>query len=256
MRNIALRLAYDGTDFVGSQWQNQGRTIQGAIEEAWHQLNQEQRRIVLAGRTDAGVHAQGQVANIRSETRHSLTTIQRGLNAILPDDVRVLAVQEVDREFHARHSATGRSYRYLIDNNATELPMLRNYALGVAQHLDSEAMAAALPILEGTHDFAAFTVASAEQRTTVRHCKQARLSEYVLFDRHLLAVELSANAFLQHMVRVIVGTLLLVGRGRMSVAAFRDVLQSRNRKAAGPTAAAHGLTLMAVTYPPGYVNWN
>jgi tRNA pseudouridine38-40 synthase len=255
MRNIALRVAYDGTDFIGSQWQNQGRSIQGALEEAWQQLTQERRRVVLAGRTDAGVHAQGQVANIRSETGHSTTTIQRGLNAILPDDVQVQAVQEVDLQFHARHSATGRNYRYLIDNNPTTLPMLRNYVLSIEQRLDTETMAEALPILEGTHDFAAFTVASAEQRTTVRRCDQARLTEVTLFDRTLIAVELSANAFLQHMVRVIIGTVVLVGRGRMSVDAFRNVLQGRDRKAAGPTAAAHGLTLMAVTYPPEALDW-
>src|SRR4051812_5909793 len=116
MRNVALLIEYDGTDFVGSQWQENGRSVQGALEAAWEQLTQERRRVNLAGRTDAGVHARGQVASVRTETRHDLATIQRGLNALMPDDVAVLAVWEVAYDFHARHTAIRRDYRYLIDN--------------------------------------------------------------------------------------------------------------------------------------------
>lgn len=255
MRNIALRVAYDGTDFVGSQWQNQGRSVQAALEEAWQELTQEQRRLLLAGRTDAGVHAQGQVANVRTETRHDLTTIRRGLNALLPEDVAVQAVCEVDREFHARYNAIRREYRYLIDNSPAPLPFLRNLALRVEQPLDTAAMAEALPLLEGTHDFAAFTVNSPEQKSTVRSLYQARLSEVELFGRPLIAIDLAANAFLQHMVRVIVGTLLQIGRGRMKPAQLGAVLASRDRRAAGPTAAAHGLNLVEVVYPEKAVVW-
>lgn len=256
MRNVALRLAYDGTDFIGSQYQNQGRSVQGALEEAWQQFAQEQRRFTLAGRTDAGVHAQGQVANVRTATRHDLRTIRRGMNAILPDDVAIQAVCEVDYEFHARFTANRRDYRYLIDNNRAPLPMLRNLALHVEQPLDTAAMAAALPQLEGTHDFAAFTVNSPDQKSTVRKMFLARLDEVELFGRRLLAIDLAANAFLQHMVRVIVGTVLLVGRGRMTPEQFGEVLRQRDRKAAGPTAPAHGLTLVAVGYPPGALGWD
>lgn len=255
MRNIALLLAYDGANFVGSQFQNQGRTVQGALEDAWEELTQERRRFVLAGRTDAGVHAQGQVANVHSATRHTLTTIVRAMNALLPDDVRVLAACEVEETFHARRSAIRRDYRYLIDNRPTPLPTLRHLALHVEQTLNTDAMAEALSLLEGVHDFAAFTAPSAEQKSTLRTVYVARLGEVNMFGRAFLTIDLAANAFLQHMVRVIVGTVLLVGRGRMSVAEFRQVLEGRDRRAAGPTAPPHGLTLMGVGYPPGLVHW-
>lgn len=256
MRNVALRLAYDGTDFVGSQYQNQGRSVQGALEQAWEELTQERRRVTLAGRTDAGVHAAGQVANILTETTHSTKTILRGMNAKLPDDVAVQAVRDVGQDFHARHSANRRAYRYLIDNNDAWLPMLRHYVLYVEQKLDLAAMAEALPYLEGTHDFTAFSALVPDQRSTVRTCYTARLSEIELFGRRLIAIDLVANAFLQHMVRVIVGTALLVGRRKISPEGFRDVLEVRDRRAAGPTSVAHGLTLMSVGYPTGVLRWD
>lgn len=256
MRNIALRLAYDGTDFIGSQWQSEGRSVQGVLEAAWEQLTQERRRFMLAGRTDAGVHASGQVANVRSETRHDLGTILRGMNAILPEDVSIQAVCEVDQEFHARYGATRREYRYLIDPNPAPLPVLRNLVLHQPQPLDVAAMAGALEHLEGTHDFAAFAAAAPDQKSTVRTMYLARIHEVEMLGRRLLAVDLAANAFLQHMVRVIIGTTLLVGRQRMTVAEFRRVLERRDRKAAGKTAAAHGLTLVSVRYPSELVRWS
>ena len=256
MRNIALLLAYDGSDFIGSQWQSQGRSVQGVVEAAWEELTQERRRWTLAGRTDAGVHAQGQVANVRSETHHPLTTLVRGMNALLPEDVRVLAAREVDLEFHARYSATRRDYRYLLDVGQAPLPTLRHLVLHVEGRLDLEAMAVALPQLEGTHDFAAFTVPMPQSKSTVRTVYTARISELTLFGRKLVAIDLAANAFLQQMVRVIVGTILLVGRGRMSTADLQRVIERRDRRAAGPTAAAHGLTLTAVHYPSSLLRWD
>jgi len=258
VKNLALLLAYDGTDFIGSQLQSQsqGRSVQGALESAWEELSQERKRFTLAGRTDAGVHAHGQVANVKTETRHQLNTVLRGMNAHLPEDVRILEVREVGPDFHARFSATRRDYRYMIDNGPTFLPTLRQIALHVEQKLNVEAMAEALPLLEGTHDFAAFTVQSPDQKSTVRTVYKAQLSEIELYGRRLIAIDLAANAFLQHMVRVMVGTLLLVGRGRMKAAELRQVLERRDRKAAGPTAAAHGLTLTWVSYPPALVRWD
>ncbi|RRR66688.1 MAG: tRNA pseudouridine(38-40) synthase TruA [Candidatus Viridilinea halotolerans] len=256
MRNIALLLAYDGTDFIGSQLQNQGRSIQGALEAAWEELTQERRRFTLAGRTDAGVHAHGQVANVRGMTRHPLTTVVRGMNALLPADVRILAAREVDAEFHARYSATRREYRYLLDVEPVALPTLRQLTLHVEGRLDVAAMTVALPLLEGTHDFAAFTVQSPQQKSTVRTIYVAHVSEVELFGRRLIAIDLAANAFLQHMVRVIVGTMLQVGRGRMTAVQLQHVLEGRERKAAGRTAPAHGLTLTAVRYPSTLLCWD
>ncbi|WP_298817143.1 tRNA pseudouridine(38-40) synthase TruA [Chloroflexus sp.] len=255
MRTIALLLAYDGADFAGSQWQTDIRTVQGALETAWEALTQEQRRIVLAGRTDAGVHAVGQVAHVQTATSHSLATIWRGLNAHLPVDLTVQNVGEARSDFHARFSATQREYRYLMDCAPVPLPQLRHQALHHPGMLDVPAMTAALKCLEGTHDFAAFTTATPAQRSTVRAIYWTRISEQEWFDRRLLAIDIAANAFLQHMVRMIVGTLLLVGRQRMTVDQFREVLVSRDRRLAGPTAPAHGLTLTAVRYPPGLIRW-
>ena len=126
MRNIALRIEYDGTDFVGSQWQNNGRSVQGEVEAAWEQLTQDRRRVNMAGRTDAGVHARGQVANVRSETKLDLATLKRGLNAILPGDVGVLEVWEADQDFHARHTAIRRDYRFLIDLGRVASALLKS----------------------------------------------------------------------------------------------------------------------------------
>src|SRR5262249_42530417 len=169
MRNIALRIEYDGTDFVGSQWQNNGRSVQGELEGAWEQLTQERRRVNMAGRTDAGVHARGQVANVRAETNLDLATIQRGLNAILPEDVGVLEAWEVPYDFHARHTAIRRDYRFVIDHGLVAAPLLRRHAVYSARRLQVTAMQAALETLRGTHDFAAFA-GGQQEGSTVRTC--------------------------------------------------------------------------------------
>lgn len=250
-RKLALRLAYDGSAFVGSQWQATGRSVQGTLEAAWRQLTQEEQRFGFAGRTDSGVHAEGQVAHVATTTHHTLQTVQRGLNALLPDDVAVLAVCAVAPDFHARFSAQWRSYRYLIDTEPVRSPLLRRYVLHVPEPLALEPMHAALQALLGEHDFAAFASTGQQEGTTVRHCYQATCERARWADRSLLHIRLVANGFLRHMVRTIVGTLLLVGREQLHPAAFAQVLQSGERHRAGPTAAAHGLTLMAVGYPAG-----
>lgn len=248
MRNIALRIEYDGTDFVGSQWQSNGRSVQGELERAWQQLTQEQHRITLAGRTDAGVHALGQVANMQTETRLDLATIRRGLTAILPKDVAVQEAWEAPIGFHARHSAIRRDYRFLVDNGRGASPLLRRHAVHIAGRLDTGAMHSALEMLVGTHDFAAFA-GGVQEGSTVRTCYQASCQAIDVWGQPLIAIELAANAFLRHMVRNIVGTLLLVGELKLGKEDFAAVLASRDRRKAGRTAPAHGLYLMSVSYP-------
>ncbi|NJO83926.1 MAG: tRNA pseudouridine(38-40) synthase TruA [Blastochloris sp.] len=251
MRNIALRIEYDGTDFVGSQWQTNGRSVQGELEGAWEQLTQDRQRFVLSGRTDAGVHARGQVANVRTTTRHDTATILRGLNAILPEDVAALDVWEVELDFHARHSALRRDYRYLISQERVESPLLRRQVVHTGRRLNLAAMNQALQTLLGTHDFAAFAASSAES-STVRTCYTADCETVEAFGHALIAINVAANAFLYHMVRNIVGTALLVGEGKLDTSGFAAILRSRDRRKAGRTAPAHGLYLMSVTYPtPG-----
>jgi tRNA pseudouridine38-40 synthase len=248
MRNIALRIEYDGTDFVGSQWQNNGRSVQGELEGAWEQLTQQRQRVNMAGRTDAGVHARGQVANIRTETSLDLTTIQRGLNAILPEDVGVLEVWEVPYDFHARHTAIRRDYRFLIDNGPVAAPLLRRHAVHSSRQLNIAAMQSALEALLGRHDFVAFA-GGQQEGSTVRTCYLANCQPIDLWGQPLIAVDLAANAFLRHMVRNIVGTLLLVGEGKLDGEGFAAILAGRDRRKAGRTAPAHGLYLMSVSYP-------
>jgi tRNA pseudouridine38-40 synthase len=248
MRNIALRIEYDGTDFVGSQWQSNGRSVQGALEEAWTQLTQDRRRVNLAGRTDAGVHARGQVANLHTETTLDLATLKRGLNAILPKDVGVLDVWEVDPDFHARHTAIRRDYRFLIDCGPVASALLRRQAIHNPRPLDVRAIQAALDGLIGTHDFGAFA-GGAQEGSTVRTCYLASCRVTELWGQPLLTIDLAANAFLRHMVRNIVGTLLLVGEGKLDAAGFAAILAGRDRQKAGRTAPAHGLYLMSVSYP-------
>lgn len=248
MRNLALRIEYDGTDFVGSQWQNNGRSVQGELEGAWEQLTQDRRRVNMAGRTDAGVHAHGQVANVRSETELDLATLKRGLNAILPEDVAVQDVWEVDLDFHARHTAIRRDYRFVIDLGLIASPLLRRQAIHNPRQVDVAAMQVALNVLLGTHDFVAFA-GGLQEGSTVRTCHLASCQMVELWGQSLLTVDLAANAFLRHMVRNIVGTLLLVGEGKLNEAGFAAILAGRDRRKAGRTAPAHGLYLMSVSYP-------
>lgn len=245
-RTIALILEYDGTAFAGSQYQVGARTVQGELERVWRQFTGESVRWTFAGRTDSGVHARGQVAHVRTGCHHSIATVQRALNALLPPDLGVRAAWEAPATFHARFSARQRDYRYLILNGPWPAPLLRLQALHIADVLNVEAMDQAVRWLEGEHDFAAF--GSVEQGTTVRNCFRARCRARDEEGRRLVEVELSANGFLRHMVRSIVGTLLLVGRNKITAEDVRTILASRVRAAAGPTAPPHGLYLEAVRY--------
>lgn len=253
-RNIALTLEYDGTDFAGSQFQHDVRTVQGTLEEVWTTLAGERIRWSFAGRTDAGVHARGQVANARTTTRHSTATIQRALNALLPSDIAVLATREVPREFHARYSAWRRDYRYEILQEAWRAPLERDRMLHIPEVLDVDAMAEGITALVGEHDFAAF--GSVDEGSTVRECYRATCRREAIRGRQTIVVEISANGFLRHMVRSIVGTLLLIGRGRLAAPDMQSILASRDRSAAGPTAPPYGLYLQAVWYPAEPVTGN
>lgn len=248
MRNIALRIEYDGSDFVGSQWQNNGRSVQGALEAAWEQLTGERRRVTLAGRTDAGVHARGQVANVQTATRHDVSTIVRGLNGNLPEDVAALEACEVPQGFHARHTAVRREYRYVIDNATQAAPLLRRHAAHAARSLDTAAMNRALAEIVGTHDFAPFSDGP-QEGSTVRTCYEAHCTRTELWGQPVVTVDIAANAFLRHMVRNIVGTLMLVGEGRLGIDGLATVLADSGRRRPRALAPAHGLYLMTVRYP-------
>jgi tRNA pseudouridine38-40 synthase len=197
-----------------------------------------------AGRTDAGVHAEGQVASARVTFVHDAATVVRAVNAILPPDVRVIAVEDATEDFHARVSARSKSYRYQLANMPVMSPFLRAYAWHVPEPLDLAAMRDAAAALVGTHDFACFQSAGSDVATTVRTLIRSALADR----RGLLAYEVSGDGFLRHMVRAIVGTLVDVGRGSRPSRDVPALLALGSRSHAGPTAPAHGLTLVKVEY--------
>jgi len=239
-----ITLAYDGTDFVGWQRQANGTSIQSLLEDALSDLDG--RRVVVtgAGRTDAGVHALGQVAGCALARTITGAAVTRALNARLPADIRVLSAVEVPPQFHARFDARAKTYRYRIWNADVVSPFERRYVWHVEGALDVEGMDAAARLLEGCHDFAAFRAAGGTTRTTARTMTVSRVERR---DR-LVVYETTGDGFLRYMVRAIVGTLVEIGRGRQGPAWMGDVLGARDRARAGPTAPAAGLFLVRVEY--------
>ncbi len=270
MPTFKMTIAYDGTNYVGWQRQASGRSVQGVIEDALRELDG--RDVVLhgAGRTDAGVHALGQVASCTLHCAMASDVVRRALNARLPPDVRVVSAAEAALDFHARFRARAKTYRYRICNADVMSPFERHYAWHVFGALDVEAMDAAARLLEGRHDFAAFQTASGSASTerTVMRSRATRRTLSATEDTEdkeeqtdlalrvpcvvrggaLITYEITGDGFLRHMVRAIVGTLVDIGRGRRSIGEMREVLVSRDRRRAGPTAPAHGLFLVGVEY--------
>jgi tRNA pseudouridine38-40 synthase len=244
-----LTLEYDGTDFSGFQLQPNGRSVQGVLEAAIAEITREQRRVFPAGRTDAGVHARGQVVHFDSETRLSPPDLQRALNAVLPADLSVIALAQVGPEFDARRDALGKTYVYRIVNRSEPSPLRSRTSLHLRARLDVAAMAEGAQALVGTHDFSAFRGAPGgvpEDENPRRSLEQVTVA--VRGDE--VAIEVFGRSFLRHMVRNIAGTLIEVGQGRRPVADVAAALASRDRARAGPTAAAQGLCLERVSYPP------
>jgi len=238
-------IAYDGTDYHGFQRQapEHEPTIQGEIEQALTKISQSGVTVLGSGRTDAGVHATGQVIAFNAEWRHSLKDLQRALNAMLPADIAVLDLDEAALDFHPRYDAVSREYLYTIYDAPVRHPLYRLNALHVAEPLDVGAMNAAAADLVGEHDFAAFGLPTAGD-VTVRRMLRAECRA----DLPLVCLELEANGFLYRMVRSIVGTLLLVGRGEMTLEQFRAVMEARDRSRAGAPVPPQGLCLTRVNY--------
>ena len=244
MPSFKLTLAYEGTDFVGWQRQANGPSIQGLLEEACLELDGRAVTVNGAGRTDAGVHALGQVASCSLERPVSPDVVVRALNARLPPGVRVLSAVEARPEFHARFDARAKTYRYRIWNAAVLDPFERRYAWHLSGPLDVEAMGGAASLLEGRHDFAGFQASGSATHPTERTIRTSVVSR----TGPLVVYEVTGEGFLRHMVRTIVGTLVDVGRGRWPAEHMRDVLMAADRTLAGPTAPAEGLFLVSVEY--------
>jgi tRNA pseudouridine38-40 synthase len=240
---IALGLAYDGAAFEGWQTQPHGRTVQDHLEKALSSVAGHFVHTVCAGRTDAGVHASAQIIHFETMAQRPLTAWVRGANSVLPSACRVLWAQEVDSSFDARFSAQYRCYDYWIYQSPVAHPFLSQLTW-VFRPLDVQAMQAVLPSLLGEHDFSAFRAARCQASTPVRHLQSFELQQ----EGHILRFTLKANAFLYHMVRNLIGTVLEVGWGNRSAQWPREVLQSCDRRKAAKTAPAAGLSLVRVGY--------
>ena len=242
--NIKLTVEYDGTNYHGWQIQPRGETIQSVLEKAVSTFLGTPTRITGAGRTDAGVHALGQVANFSSAREFDRHRIQRGLNALTPDDITIKAVEIVPDSFDARRDGRSRIYEYRLLNRPAPSPFYLTTAWHVHDPLDTEAMRDAIRCLEGEHDFSSFRAAGCDAAHPVRKVYRTSL------DRRgdLLVFTVEATAFLRHMVRNVVGTFIEVGRGLRTSQSFTELLEARDRTKAGPTAPAHGLFLVEVKY--------
>ena len=252
-RRLVLLLEYDGTAFAGSQLQPAVRTVQEVVEAALAQFTGRQKRIALAGRTDAGVHALGQVAALDIETAHAPEVVRDALNHFLPEDVAVRAVAEVAAGFDPRRHAVARTYRYRIQDGRVRAPLTRHRAWQVERPLDASAMAAALALLPVgvSRDWAAFSGAVPAGYPTVRTLLDTRVERC---GPQAVQVMLEADGFLPHQVRLTVGALQRVGAGRLSLPEFAALVDGPPASA-GSAAPPQGLTLVAVRYPPGTIEW-
>ena len=247
MKNFKITVAYDGRNFTG--WQRQaagaGPTVQGALEEALSRLCDHPVTIHGSGRTDAGVHALGQVASFTTASPRTPEQIVQGGNCLLPPEAAILKAEEAPENFHARFSALGKRYDYELLTSPTRHPLYHGRAWWVGPGLDWEAVAEALPAFTGERDFAAFQSAGSETGSTVRAIYRASLSRPGQDVRRLTFV---GSGFLRHMVRAMVGLLVETGRGRWSAASIPEIIASGDRRRSGPTAPADGLYLFGVYY--------
>lgn len=249
MRNLKLTLAYDGTDFSGWQVQPDAQTIQGTLASAIGRITRENVLPQGSGRTDAGVHALAQVASFETESSIPVANLVIALNDILPASIRVLRVEEVAAQFHARNSAQAKTYRYRMYREAICPPFLARYVWQYPYPLDEEAMRKAAPLILGEHDFTSFAAVDPERE---RHEGASNVrtifSSQWRRDGCESVYEVRGNGFLHHMVRNLVGTFLLVGKGRLKPVDVTRIIEEKNRAAAGATAPASGLYLVSVEY--------
>lgn len=245
MKRIKLVAAYDGTNYHGSQIQNNGETIEGVLKAELSSLLKEEINLIGASRTDAGVHARGNVFVFDTESRIPPEKFSYALNARLPEDIRVQDSCEVPSDFHPRHQDTVKTYEYRVLNRKLQLPEYRLYAHFTYETLDVDKMNEACRHFIGEHDFASFCAAGSQVESTVRE----------IYDLHvekagdLLTISVTGNGFLYNMVRIIAGTLLKVGGGHILPEEIPGIIEAKDRKEAGPTAPAKGLTLVQIRYP-------
>ena len=248
MQRIAVGVEYDGTRYAGWQRQAGVPTIQAVVERALGAVADHPVAAICGGRTDAGVHALGQVAHFDTPARRGMRGWTLGANTHLPPDVALLWAAEVPGDFHARYSALARTYRYVVQNRTVRPALARNRACWVHQPLDESAMHEAAQCLVGEHDFSAFRAAECQSRTAIRRLDRIAVHR----SDDVVLIDVTANAFLHHMVRNIAGTLIEIGRGERRPAWVGEALASRDRRVAGMTAPPGGLYFLRIDYPAGF----
>ncbi len=255
MRHIKLLLEYDGSNYQGWQSQRSGNTVQDILYKRIVSITGNQIRLTGASRTDAGVHALGQVAAFSTDTALSLAVLKRALNAKLPQDIRILTVEETDGLFNPRFDASKKRYVYLISLSRNGSAFLHKYRWQIMAELDLDAMKEAALLMTGERDFSSFRGSGCSAKTTVRNIHSIDITaidamEFMTFSMqgNFLRISIEANAFLRHMARNIVGTLAEVGKGRIAVNDISAILHARSRTKAGPTAPAAGLFLEKIYY--------
>ena len=244
MKRVKLVVAYDGTNYHGWQVQDNGITIEEVLNRTISELVQEDIKVIGASRTDAGVHACGNVAVFDTESRIPGDKFSFALNQRLPEDIRIQESCEVDADFHPRYADTVKTYEYNILNRRFELPSKRLYAAFCYYPMDIERMNQAAAYLVGEHDFKSFCSAGAQVQTTVRTIYAVNVTK----EYDMVHIRITGNGFLYNMVRIIAGTLMQVGTGLMEPEQVKEILEARDRSKAGPTAVAKGLTLVEIRY--------
>ncbi len=246
---IKLTIAYDGTNYHGFQCQTNGVAIQDVVNEACSDLFQTQIKTIGASRTDAGVHARGNVAVFDVETRIAPSKIAFALNARLPEDIRIVESVQVPDDWHPRYQATIKTYSYHIINRVHPDPLTRHMEMHLYYALDEKKMDEASKYIIGEHDFLSFCSAGNSTATTVRTIYDAKVER----DGDHVVFTVTGNGFLYNMVRILAGTLMDIGQGRYEPSKMKDIIEAKDRKAAGPTAIAKGLVLEKIVYPEGEV---
>ena len=249
MRHLKLTIAYDGTDYVGWQVQDNGISVQQRLEEAWTKVTGEKARVIASGRTDSGVHAIAQVCSVATDSQMAAGTLVRALNAETPYDIAVLKAEEAVDDFHAIRDAVQKTYSYHVQYGRIQDPLRLRTCWFVPGNIDIKAMKTAAEFLIGEHDFASFEAAGAERKSTVRNVMRLDVEPENLHGLPGLKLTITANGFLYNMVRNIVGTLVRVGREQNEPQWVQWVRDQTDRSVAGQTAPAHALFLEEVVYP-------
>jgi len=244
MRNIRLLIEYDGTNYAGWQWQKNAKTVQEILAKAVGQAFQEPVKIYGAGRTDAGVHAIGQVANFHTHSNIPSERLLLAINFYLPHDITVKETVDVPETFHAQYCAVSKVYQYTLFNDWIRTSLCRNFCYVCGFQLNVDKMLDAAQYLIGTHDFTSFTTKALQEKNRIRTIKKLEMKK----EEKYIYFTVEADGFLYNMVRSIVGTLIEVGRGKIAGESIKDILNAKNRNSAGPTSPARGLCLIEVKY--------